>query len=224
MDEWGRSCRCYRQNRNTKLPSWDRRLVGRELIYITTNRKRITKRYATESNNSFSAEHTAVSFNDLSDYRKYNNQRSRGSLKGSLKTAFGCKMKIVDNYMLVGAPLVDARYMYDSPIQQSIAAPRGAVYVFHYVNKQWNFVGSVYGGGYTAANVAGQYKCSYETLLFGLELDYDATTNTLAVSEPGSRRVYTFYCDQYSIHRTNSYLKKGVGFGRIINVCAGSIE
>jgi hypothetical protein len=191
-----------------------------ETLYYNKQTTEFGKICSRSYNDSFATETEAADFKDTVDYNGYKNNIS--FMDAGTKTAFGNKIRIYDNLMLVSAPLADPYISRKSLTRFEAASPRGAVYVFTQSNGNWSYVSTLYKGGYTDTNVSTQFECGYEASLFGYDFDYNSDSNIIVVGEPLSKKVYTF---EVKDNGTSSLIKTYTGtstqtnFGSFVALC-----
>ena len=191
-----------------------------ETLYYNKQTTEFGKICSRSYSDSFATETEAADFKDTVDYNGYKNNIS--FMDAGTKTAFGNKIRIYDNLMLVSAPLVDPYISRKSLSRFEAASPRGAVYVFTQSGGNWSYVSTLYKGGYTDTNVSAQFECGYEASLFGYDFDYNSDSNIIVVGEPLSKKVYTF---EVKDNGTSSLIKTYTGtstqtnFGSFVALC-----
>tara|TARA_B100001778_G_scaffold334559_1_gene346510 strand:- start:18624 stop:30425 length:11802 start_codon:yes stop_codon:yes gene_type:complete len=217
-----------RWNENTSATEVINKIIGNSLewkgedLYYDKQSAEYAGVFSRSDDDSFAAEKRQVGFSDTNDGAGYH--RNGNNLPVGTKVGFGYKIKIVDDLMFVSAPMLDP-YISESTLQAvNVSNPVGAVYVFTYDGFSWNYTDTVYSGGYTKDDVAGQFNCGYDLHLFGYDIDYSTDSKILAVGEPGKSTVYKFHVtDSGDARYLESYTGAGSMYAAYVALSSDSL-
>ena len=194
--------------------SWD----GEDLYYDKQGTQ-FASIYSRSSADSYANESLAISVFGVPDTAGYNSNIN--NLPEATKMGFGAKVIISGDLAFVSSPIVDPYVANNSLSGVNAASPDGAVYIFKYGSK-WDYVDSVYSGGYTSANISDIDTCGYDPKLFGYDIDY--SDGYLVVSEPISNTVYQFSVDLNGTPKfLNSYTNTDGKYGTFVNSLSRSL-
>ena len=173
------------------------------------------------ASDSYSGYTTAFSFSDTSDGTGYYDNRY--NLPEGTKVGFGSRIIVSGDLAFVSAPLMDNYVANNTLSATNASSPNGAVYIFKN-DGGWSNTDSVYAGGFTSANIAGEGSCGYEPKLFGYDIDYDSVSEFLSVGEPVSKKAYQFVVDSDGTPRLDkSYTSTSNRFGSFVSSSSSSL-
>tara|TARA_B100000287_G_scaffold195507_1_gene184642 strand:- start:2766 stop:11819 length:9054 start_codon:yes stop_codon:yes gene_type:complete len=194
--------------------AWD----GEDIYYDqqSTGFASIYKRSESDSYLTASKEISGVALPDIVGY--INNQNN---LPEATKVGFGAKILVEGDLAFISSPILDPYVSNNSLSGINASSPDGAVHIFKYTSS-WDYVDSVYSGGYTSANISGVDVCSYDPKLFGYDIDY--SDGHLVVSEPISNTVYQFKISAGgSATFMDSYTGENDAYGTFVNASSRSL-
>lgn len=106
---------------------------------------------------------------------------------------FGHKFIVNNDLMFVSAPYVHPYYSVNIAPTTALNSPYGAVFIFKKDNGSWSFVSTIFFDAIDSLNSAASNSFGpYQSKMFGYDIAYDSSLDTLIVGQPGSSKAYRF--------------------------------
>lgn len=131
---------------------------------------------------------------------------------------FGHKFIVDNDLMFVSAPYVHPYYSVNVAPTTALNSPYGAVFIFKKNNGVWSFVSTIFFDAISSLNSAASNSFgSYQSKMFGYDISYDSSLETLIVGQPGSSKAYRFAAnkDGWVLQETIS----GDNIGQVVLSC-----
>lgn len=148
--------------------------------------------------NNFQSENLGIDITKTDIYTQALQQNI--SLFGFLEKChfgFGHKFIAHNDVMFVAAPYVHPYYSVNVAPSTALNSPYGAVFIFKKDNNSWSFVSTIFFDAISSLNSAASNSFgAYSAKMFGYDLFYDSSLETLIVGQPGSSQAYRFLANK----------------------------